>query len=123
MVLLSNRVHPTRRNEQIRLFRPLIHDLICRELLKKLGGKDPDSRSRFLLGEIAAALEIQACTQSSKPDIAQFFDNGFDGCPGGGVSRAFDGGVGPVGDFARIASAATRLTRMARVEVPVVWVP
>ncbi|HUM40627.1 MAG TPA: serine hydrolase [Nitrospira sp.] len=34
VVLLSNRVHPTRRNEQIRLFRPLIHDLICRELLK-----------------------------------------------------------------------------------------
>lgn len=34
VVLLSNRVHPTRRNEQIRLFRPLIHDLICREFLK-----------------------------------------------------------------------------------------
>ncbi len=34
VVLLSNRVHPTRRNEQIRLFRPLIHDLICREFSK-----------------------------------------------------------------------------------------
>ena len=34
VVLLSNRVHPTRRNEQIRLFRPLIHDLICREFAK-----------------------------------------------------------------------------------------
>ena len=34
VALLSNRVHPTRRNEQIRLFRPLIHDLICREFLK-----------------------------------------------------------------------------------------
>ena len=34
VVLLSNRVHPTRRNEQIRTFRPHIHDVICRELLK-----------------------------------------------------------------------------------------
>jgi len=33
VVLLSNRVHPTRRNERIKTFRPLIHDLICRELL------------------------------------------------------------------------------------------
>ena len=33
VVLLSNRVHPTRRNERIRAFRPLIHDLVCRELL------------------------------------------------------------------------------------------
>jgi CubicO group peptidase (beta-lactamase class C family) len=34
VVLLSNRVHPARRNEQIRAFRPLIHDLICQELLR-----------------------------------------------------------------------------------------
>lgn len=34
VVLLSNRVHPTRRNEQIRLFRPLIHDLVCRQVSK-----------------------------------------------------------------------------------------
>jgi len=34
VVLLSNRVHPTRRNEQIRVFRPHIHDVICRELLR-----------------------------------------------------------------------------------------
>ncbi|MGC3973024.1 MAG: serine hydrolase domain-containing protein [Nitrospira sp.] len=34
VVLLSNRVHPTRRNEQIRIFRPHIHDVICRELLR-----------------------------------------------------------------------------------------
>lgn len=34
VVLLSNRVHPTRRNEQIRIFRPHIHDLICREFVK-----------------------------------------------------------------------------------------
>ena len=34
VVLLSNRVHPTRRNEQIRILRPHIHDVICRELLK-----------------------------------------------------------------------------------------
>ncbi len=33
VVLLSNRVHPSRRNERIRLFRPLIHDLVCREFL------------------------------------------------------------------------------------------
>jgi serine-type D-Ala-D-Ala carboxypeptidase len=33
VVLLSNRVHPTRRNERIRAFRPLIHDLVCRELV------------------------------------------------------------------------------------------
>jgi CubicO group peptidase (beta-lactamase class C family) len=33
VVLLSNRVHPTRRNERIRRFRPYIHDLICREIL------------------------------------------------------------------------------------------
>ena len=33
VVLLSNRVHPTRKNERIKLFRPLIHDLICREFL------------------------------------------------------------------------------------------
>ncbi len=34
VVLLSNRVHPTRRNEQIRIFRPHIHDVICREFLR-----------------------------------------------------------------------------------------
>ncbi|MFO0767032.1 MAG: serine hydrolase [Nitrospiraceae bacterium] len=33
VVLLSNRVHPTRRNERIREFRPKIHDLVCQELL------------------------------------------------------------------------------------------
>jgi CubicO group peptidase (beta-lactamase class C family) len=33
VVLLSNRVHPTRRNERIRRFRPYIHDLVCREIL------------------------------------------------------------------------------------------
>lgn len=31
VVLLSNRVHPTRRNEKIKEFRPLIHDLLYRE--------------------------------------------------------------------------------------------
>jgi CubicO group peptidase (beta-lactamase class C family) len=34
VVLLSNRVHPTRRNERIRAFRPLIHDLVCQELMR-----------------------------------------------------------------------------------------
>jgi CubicO group peptidase (beta-lactamase class C family) len=31
VVILSNRVHPTRRNEKIREFRPRMHDLIMRE--------------------------------------------------------------------------------------------
>ncbi|TAJ27595.1 MAG: serine hydrolase, partial [Nitrospirae bacterium] len=35
VVLLSNRVHPTRKNEAIRQFRPLIHDLIYEELIAK----------------------------------------------------------------------------------------
>lgn len=34
MVLLSNRVHPTRRNSNIQTFRPLIHDLVFREFVK-----------------------------------------------------------------------------------------
>jgi CubicO group peptidase (beta-lactamase class C family) len=33
VVLLSNRVHPTRKNEAIREFRPLIHDLVYREFV------------------------------------------------------------------------------------------
>ena len=33
VVLLSNRVHPTRRNESIKQFRPLIHDVIYGELI------------------------------------------------------------------------------------------
>ncbi|MDE3242728.1 MAG: beta-lactamase family protein [Nitrospirota bacterium] len=33
VVLLSNRVHPTRKNEKIREFRPLIHDVIYKELI------------------------------------------------------------------------------------------
>ena len=33
VVLLSNRVHPTRRNEAIKQFRPLIHDIIYDELV------------------------------------------------------------------------------------------
>lgn len=31
VVLLSNRVHPNRRNEKIKIFRPRIHDLVYRE--------------------------------------------------------------------------------------------
>lgn len=31
IVLLSNRVHPTRKNERIKAFRPLIHELVYRE--------------------------------------------------------------------------------------------
>jgi len=33
VVLLSNRVHPSRRNEKIRVFRPCIHDLVYREFV------------------------------------------------------------------------------------------
>ena len=35
VVLLSNRVHPTRKNEKIREFRPLIHDLVYRECVAR----------------------------------------------------------------------------------------
>jgi CubicO group peptidase (beta-lactamase class C family) len=35
VVLLSNRVHPTRRNNQIQRFRPFIHDLIFQELVAR----------------------------------------------------------------------------------------
>jgi CubicO group peptidase (beta-lactamase class C family) len=33
VVLLSNRVHPSRRNEKIKVFRPWIHDLVYREFV------------------------------------------------------------------------------------------
>ena len=33
VVLLSNRVHPSRRNEKIKIFRPCIHDLVYREFV------------------------------------------------------------------------------------------
>ena len=32
VVLMTNRVHPTRKNEKIKEFRPLIHDLIMKTL-------------------------------------------------------------------------------------------
>lgn len=35
VVLLSNRIHPDRRNEKIKLFRPRIHDLVYREFVSK----------------------------------------------------------------------------------------
>lgn len=34
VVLLSNRVHPSRRNEKIKAFRPYIHDLVYREFVR-----------------------------------------------------------------------------------------
>ncbi len=37
VVLLSNRVHPSRRNEKIKVFRPLIHDLVYREFVPLAG--------------------------------------------------------------------------------------
>jgi hypothetical protein len=33
-VLLTNRVHPNRKNDAIRAFRPMIHDLVYRELAR-----------------------------------------------------------------------------------------
>ena len=33
VVLLSNRVHPSRRNEKIKVFRPCIHDLVYQEFV------------------------------------------------------------------------------------------
>ena len=33
VVLLSNRVHPSRKNEKIKVFRPFIHDLVYREFV------------------------------------------------------------------------------------------
>jgi CubicO group peptidase (beta-lactamase class C family) len=35
VVLLSNRVHPSRRNEKIKVFRPCIHDLVYRKFVSK----------------------------------------------------------------------------------------
>jgi CubicO group peptidase (beta-lactamase class C family) len=34
VVLLTNRVHPSRKNDSIRAFRPMIHDLVYRELTR-----------------------------------------------------------------------------------------
>jgi hypothetical protein len=34
VIFLTNRVHPTRKNEKIKAFRPLIHDLIIEEMFK-----------------------------------------------------------------------------------------
>jgi serine-type D-Ala-D-Ala carboxypeptidase len=33
VILLTNRVHPTRANQKIRLFRPLLHDLVYRQVM------------------------------------------------------------------------------------------
>lgn len=38
VVLLSNRVHPTRKNEKIRAFRPAIHDLVYQERVRGVAG-------------------------------------------------------------------------------------
>lgn len=35
MILLTNRVHPTRKNEQIRIFRPLFHDTVVEGLTSR----------------------------------------------------------------------------------------
>jgi serine-type D-Ala-D-Ala carboxypeptidase len=35
VVLLTNRVHPSRKNDSIRAFRPMIHDLVSRELVSE----------------------------------------------------------------------------------------
>jgi hypothetical protein len=33
VIFLTNRVHPTRDNQKIKVFRPALHDLIMREIL------------------------------------------------------------------------------------------
>lgn len=38
VIVLSNRVHPTRRNDKIRSFRPALHDLVYQELVGEGGG-------------------------------------------------------------------------------------
>ncbi len=38
VVLLTNRVHPSRKNERIREFRPMIHDLVMEEIV--INGRD-----------------------------------------------------------------------------------
>jgi hypothetical protein len=35
VVLLTNRIHPSRKNERIRKFRPMIHDLVMKRLIDK----------------------------------------------------------------------------------------
>ena len=35
VILLTNRVHPTRENKKIQEFRPKLHDLVVKEILKK----------------------------------------------------------------------------------------
>jgi serine-type D-Ala-D-Ala carboxypeptidase len=37
VVLLSNRVHPSRKNEKIREFRPRLHDIVMQEYVWKEG--------------------------------------------------------------------------------------
>jgi serine-type D-Ala-D-Ala carboxypeptidase len=39
VVLLSNRVHPTRKNERIRAWRPMIHDLVYQEWAQAFQGR------------------------------------------------------------------------------------
>jgi CubicO group peptidase (beta-lactamase class C family) len=106
VVLLSNRVHPTRKNERIKTFRPLIHDLICREFLGRLGWQVRIVGPGFFFGQVAVALEVQASAQSGKPDSHQLLDDGLDGSTRGGVSGAFDS-IGLIGDFPRIARRHT----------------
>jgi CubicO group peptidase (beta-lactamase class C family) len=37
VVLLTNRIHPNRENEQIKSFRPLLHDIVMDSILSKTG--------------------------------------------------------------------------------------
>jgi CubicO group peptidase (beta-lactamase class C family) len=43
VVLLTNRVHPTRTNETIRFFRPRLHDLVYQEVMVR-AGRNPEER-------------------------------------------------------------------------------
>ena len=43
VVLLSNRVHPTRHNERLRVFRPLLHSAVWQEIEATVGHASPET--------------------------------------------------------------------------------
>lgn len=47
VILLTNRIHPTRTNTAIRALRPRVHDLVMEELLGTRPQEDPGSESRI----------------------------------------------------------------------------
>jgi serine-type D-Ala-D-Ala carboxypeptidase len=47
VVLLTNRVHPRRSNEQIKIYRPMLHDLIMEELVYNYGDHSHSAKNGF----------------------------------------------------------------------------